>query len=346
MIHITKSHSLSCFLGRTRRQRRAFTLVELLVVITIISVLVAMMIPAVQAAREAARVMHCNNNLKQIGLTCLGHEQHHKFFPSNGWGWDYVGDPDLGFGKTQPGSWIYNILPYLEAGNIHDLGEGENAASKRVSRTTLTGIVMPMFYCPIRRPAMLYPRTCGLSVANWDYGAVSRVARADYAINTGSQDRCQIFTGPTFADGLTPTYKWPDASDHNSISYQRSQITTAMIKDGISNTLLASEKYLNPASYNTGNDDGDNETLYSGYDNDISRSGAYVPQRDRLGNDGNYRAFGCAHLSSLPILLCDGAVRSIGWRTSGENTVASIDSQVWSNFCNRADGKAIDGKAF
>src|SRR6185436_17064943 len=110
--------------------RRGFTLVELLVVIAIIGILIALLLPAVQAAREAARVAQCKNNLRQSGLAAQSHLAAYKTFPTGGWGWSWVGDADRGNGINQPGGWVYNVLPFIEGGSIRNLGKGMGTTEK------------------------------------------------------------------------------------------------------------------------------------------------------------------------------------------------------------------------
>ena len=128
-----------------RLPHSAFTLVELLVVITIIAILIALLLPAVQAAREAARRTQCSNNLKQIGLAMHNYHATIQTFPSG-----YISavgsagpDDDRGPGW----GWAALILPYLELNNVHDriqFGKDIAAPANAVART----MVLPVYLCP------------------------------------------------------------------------------------------------------------------------------------------------------------------------------------------------------
>ena len=158
-----------------RPTRAAFTLIELLVVIAIIGILIALLLPAVQAARESARQLRCSNNLKQLGLAAVNHEEAHGHFPTGGWGWGWVGDPDRGFSKHQPGGWVFNLLPFLEQEALWELAKDGNAGppfndapkphhtqeqlqgANRATKTLLT-----MFNCPSRRECVLLAKVADI----------------------------------------------------------------------------------------------------------------------------------------------------------------------------------------
>jgi prepilin-type N-terminal cleavage/methylation domain-containing protein/prepilin-type processing-associated H-X9-DG protein len=326
---------------RLARRKPAFTLVELLVVITIIGILIALLLPAVQAAREAARRLQCSNNLKQMALACVLHEQAQGFLPSSGWGWGWVGDPDRGFDKRQPGGWIYNILPYIEQQVLHDMGAGKPPDQKRVDVTKVTVTPLSFINCPSRRSPVLYPATLGFNAYNADN--VAAQPRNDYAISAGDHNCQGMHPGPaTLAEGDSPSYAWNPPYgpllDSTGVSFLRSEVKLNSVTDGASVTYLIGEKYLNPDNYYTGADSSDNLSAYQGYDIDINRwvALAVPPMQDHPGFNDYYR-FGSAHANGFNMALCDGSVRMIDY---------SIGPEIHRRLGNRMDDLPIDGNEF
>ena len=239
--------------------KSGFTLVELLVVITIIGILIALLLPAVQAAREAARKVQCNNHLKQLALGCLGHEQAQGFLPTAGWAYWWVGDPDRGFDRRQPGGWCYNVLPYIEQEPLHEIGTGMTLANKKAALAIVAQTPLALLHCPSRRDPVLYPNTQGQE----NVDAPPLAARSDYAGNGGTgglnvwSPPGDPGTGdPSFADAAG--FKWPSMAPYNGIFFPASMLRMADIGDGASNTYLLGEKYLNPDHYTDGTEPTDN----------------------------------------------------------------------------------------
>jgi prepilin-type N-terminal cleavage/methylation domain-containing protein len=320
-------HSRAAATARGACLLRGFTLVELLVVIAIIGVLVALLLPAVQAAREAARRSQCQNQLKQMALACLNHENALKHLPSGGWGWKWGGDPDRGSGEDQPGSWLYSILPFLELQNIHALGR--DGDPERLTPGQLDGAAkrsttpVETFNCPSRRSAKLYPIHPSFSFqeVNTSPTGVTAVVRTDYAGNAGSVPNVQWGSQP----GSWPVtnFNWTvldssNATDREILSnlgvfHYRSAVTLKQIVDGTSNTFLVGEKYLNPDSYEDGSDYTDTETAYSGNNDDALRRSSYEPLPDTPGVGAREQRWGSAHAGGFMMALCDGSVNQVSY---------------------------------
>jgi prepilin-type N-terminal cleavage/methylation domain-containing protein len=299
-----------------RSVQRGFTLVELLVVIAIIGILIALLLPAVQAAREAARRTQCQNNLKQIGLGFLNHESTHRHLPSCGWGWGWTGDPDRGYAGRQPGGWAYNILDFIELGTVRGIGKGATPAAKPALLSIVIATPVPGYHCPSRRSAIAYPHP------TWSAGRCINAtkglaARTDYGVNCGSINPWDPFGPGSYEQGdqweMDGTWEKNEV-DQNGISAQRSKIRMAQISDGTSNTYCVGERYLNAQQYNIGKASDDDQYWAMGQDRDVIRyaiAGA-LPLQDRPGYD-SIRSFGSAHAATFNMVYCDGSVHGISY---------------------------------
>jgi prepilin-type N-terminal cleavage/methylation domain-containing protein len=350
-------------------RRLAFTLVELLVVVAITGLLIALTLPAVQSARESARGAHCKNNLKQLSLAAVNHLDAQGHFPTGGWGWYWAGDPDRGYGKDQPGGWIYNLLPFCEESpGLHELAaDGEPDNLTRVQRVGAAQVIqspLAIVNCPTRRGNGLYPLVAN---AGGDLGFFNSITpnaagRSDYAANAG-----HVFCEwPHGGLGRGPT-SYGDASiwsemriwgseqpglrlatsarieAMSGISFERSTVRAAHVVDGLSKTYLAGEKFVPQRAYETGTDMGDNETWCTGFNNDNYRKTgrlendqiqecAPAPDWDAVVIDPNGR-FGAAHASGWNAAFCDGSVRTMPY---------DIDWRIHRDLGSRMDGGAVE----
>ncbi len=318
-----------------RRTSDGFTLVELLVVITIIGILIALLLPAVQAAREAARRMDCQNHLKQLTLAALNHESVHGFFPAGGWGSNWTGDPQYGVDWRQPGGWIFNLLPYVEAQGVYDLQADKTGQAKSEAMQQMTAKPMATFYCPTRRA----PQPLASGFAQSDYaGNGGELFHAFDEANGGIMAGPASYQAGTVNPGRAGWAKVAAAS--NGIFYGASQTKMSDIRDGASNTYLCGEKYLNSDHYTDGvADAGDNENMYTGCQDDSVRwVGAgndpyYMPRQDE--NSFHEFIFGSAHSGGLNASMCDGSVHFISY---------SIDLETHRRLGNRNDGQVVNMK--
>jgi prepilin-type N-terminal cleavage/methylation domain-containing protein/prepilin-type processing-associated H-X9-DG protein len=316
MQHNTPKHSAT---------RRAFTLVELLVVIAIIGILVALLLPAVQAAREAARRMQCVNNLKQIGIAFHNHHDTYGYLADGGEHWNVprtwrdengnivatanappeyqpVAAPLQNFG------WAYQILPYMEGNNAWEI-----PVDRDLRETSIDG-----YFCPTRRIS-----NDGSRVRDGRYGNCYMI---DYSGNAGTSV-VQPDSGSYGNGSNAPIIRRPKAGD----PLRSRAVSFALISDGTSNTLLVGEKYVRPDHLGQNQPDED-QGWACGWDWDIIRWGFDPPLQATPGLWDPAR-FGSDHAGGMNGVMADGSVQFFGY---------NIEQEVFRRLSERDDGEVVE----
>ncbi len=326
ILYRTKGH---CGVEAKGPPRRGVSVVELAVALSILSLFLAVAIPAAVKARAESREAKCSDNLRAQIQGVQNYELTFGYYPSNGWGFRWVGEPGGKHGADQPGSWAYSVLPHMQQQSAGLVNAYALSGSGLPNNQDLLSTPLPVLRCPTRGTDVMVlndPNTRPFN-ARW----VRRVFRMDYASNEGDV-HFKTDSGPLSLEQAI-SYKWPDNTTATGIMYQRSEVTRNQVIDGLTNTYFLGEKYVYFEHYLTTISPGYDQCAFAGADLDTNRCTAQPPAWDKTDlrhfrNEGA-EFFGSAHPDFCWFAFGDGSVQRVAY---------SINPEVHRKRGNRADG--------
>jgi prepilin-type N-terminal cleavage/methylation domain-containing protein/prepilin-type processing-associated H-X9-DG protein len=290
------------------KRPRGFTLIELLVVIAIIAVLIGLLLPAVQAAREAARRIQCVNNMKQLGLAAHNYHDANQCFPPGAISMQIFGQPT---GSPSDGTWAMSrscfiaMLAYLEQGNLYN-SFNQSRECLTCANTTVVQTGLSTLWCP-SDPLVAVPvnQSAAQTFSGWCPGASVNMRYTSYSGNFGSL--------LTEANNPTNASFQATLQEVNGVIYSGGQTPIGAITDGTSNTMLFIE-----TTYGLNSSAGGNKWWIQGHPGQ-TQAGTYYPMNigkkvdPNVDNNSDWgiasAAGGSFHPGGANFTMCDGSVK-------------------------------------
>lgn len=345
---------------RVEYERRCgFTLVELLVVIAIIGILVSLLLPAIQAARESGRRITCTNQVHQMIVAMHNHVDTYGVFPTGGVEpWPEIEDYSRNgkpFSVDKQGlSWAFQILPFLEQNAVHNLATTQQ----------LTSTPIGLYFCPSRRSPVK-----NLITGRWlmDYAGVVPIPSVAQLPGLSGPNAFRDSNDDGILNFCGGTQLWHRVNDFNPMpvpanfaSDSRYQYWGVLVRstlfreeegeievrlnytgpvgfrhitDGASNTAVVTEKRINPETYLTGSGPPDDRGWSDGWDYDTLRLTACIPYPDSSSVREFTLTAGSAHPAGINTGFADGAVKMISY---------DIDPEIFNLLAHRTDDQIVD----
>lgn len=307
---------------RPCKSHHGFTLVELLVVIAIIGILVGLLLPAVQAARESARRMQCSSNLKQIGLALHNYHNGLNALPPSALGVRrQVGSHTVTFAGLTP--WV-SILPYIEQNALYD-SFNFNADAWHSSNEELAGKTPSIYICPSMSMASL-----GENRGFSSYAVSTGTRRYRNQLHNGAiVDYIGVFRGERISLGIPA----------GQVDMSKTTVDQISSLDGTTNTLLAGEYGIQVrtanSSFNFPGVTGPTAARWAvsyPYFSTASTFGRFNARQIDIFDIPSYESFRGPHAGGVQFVMCDGSVRTIR---------DSVDAVVLDRLAARDDGQII-----